>query len=354
MRPRSQPPAPRPQRPSHDGGAGLLARSPSTPEARAQGGAEVPGGAQGPLGARRRVVARGWWAASAVALTALALGGLGCDLDVADGSTATLTYTEDARLAYQEAMNAYRNKDWEDARALFEEVRQRFAQSRYARLAELRIADIAFIQEKYTDAIASYRDFITSHRSDRFVEYAKYRTAKALYLDIDDTLLLPPAEERDQATTMEAHRELRAFIRQYPTTQYRREALYMLEVVTGRLARHELYVARYYLRTDVFEAAVARCDYALANYPGSGLDAEALVLKGETLMKMDRDADARAVFQQVIQSYGGPFSVTAKAFLEELESPSQPPPQIRRVQPAAPPPVPAATPPAPGSPPPPQ
>ena len=59
----------------------------------------------------------------------------------------------------------------------------------------------------------------------------------------------------------------------------------MLEVVTQRLVRHELYVARYYLLDDNFKAAVARCDYALDNYPGSGLDAEAMVLKGETLLK---------------------------------------------------------------------
>ncbi len=250
----------------------------------------------------------------------------GCDIQSATASRASLTYTEDARAAYNEAMGAFRAKEWEDARALMSEVKRLFAYSRYARLAELRLADIDFEQEKYTDAIASYRDFVQNHRTDRDVEYAKYRICKALYLDIDDTLLLPPAEERDQATTVEAYRELRSFLREYPRTRYRQDAAYMLEVVTGRLVRHELYVARFYLRGDVFEATLARVDFALKQYPGSGLDPEALVLKGETLLKMHRDAEARAVFETVIRDYGGPFAVTARDFLEEMGSRGKGPP----------------------------
>lgn len=248
-----------------------------------------------------------------------ALGGLvGCDLELNDGRTATLTYTEDARAAYNEAMAAFRAKDWEDARALFAEVKRRFAYSRYARLADLRIADVEFEQGKYTDAIAAYRAFIQEHRTDRNVEYAKYRMAKALFLDIDDTVFLPPAEERDQATTLEAYREIRTFLRQFPRSRYREDAAYMLEVVTGRLVRHELYVARYYLKRDAFDATLARIDYALRTFPGSGLDAEALVLKGETLLKMKRTDEARAVFESVIRDWGGPFAVTAQRFLDEM------------------------------------
>lgn len=254
----------------------------------------------------------------------------GCEATLSSPIPPSLTYTEDARKAYDEAMLSFRDRDWESARALFEELRKLFPQSRYARLAELRLADIDFSQEKFTEAIGSYRTFVTNHRNDREVEYARYRLAKALYFDVDDTVFLPPAEERDQATASEAHREIQSFLKQYPRSRYRRDAEYMLDVVTGRLVRHELYVARYYRRRDNFTAALARIDYATKTFPTSALFPEALVLRGETLMMMDRRPEAKQAFETVIKDYGAPFSEPAQRFLEELASPSQTQTTIRR------------------------
>src|SRR5690606_9491363 len=107
-------------------------------------------------------------------------------------------------------------KDWESAKALFAEVQRLFPYTRYARLSELRVADVAFEEGRYTDAIASYRGFVQAHRNDENVEYAKYRIAKALFFDVDDTFLLPPMEERDQATTLDAYREIRSYLKQFP------------------------------------------------------------------------------------------------------------------------------------------
>ncbi len=244
-------------------------------------------------------------------------------------SAASLTYTEDANAAYKEAMEAYRNKSWEDARALFSELKRLFSYSRYARLAELRLADVDFEQGKYSEAITNYRAFVRGHRGDPNVEYAKYRICKSLYLDISDTILLPPAEEREQANTADAYRELRGFNRRYPRSRYRVDARYMLDVVRQRLVRHELYVARYYLKKDNFEAVISRIDYALKTYAGSGLDAEALVLKGETLLKMHKPDRARAVFEKVVRDHGGPFGRVAKRFLDTLaaEPASKPKPK---------------------------
>jgi outer membrane protein assembly factor BamD len=265
-----------------------------------------------------------------IALAVLALGGVACDASLNTSATPTLSYTEDARAAYEEAMDSYREKDWESARALFTEVKKLFPQSRFARLAELRIADIDFAQDKFTEAIGSYRTFVTNHRHDREVEYARYRLAKALYFDVDDTIFLPPAEERDQGTASEAHRELKSFLKQYPRSRYRRDAEYMLDVITGRLVRHELYVARYYRKRDNLEAALARIDYATKTFPASGLDAEAIMLRGETLLMMNRRPEAKKAFETVIKEYGAPFADAARNFLAEIDDPSQTLPTIRR------------------------
>lgn len=282
--------------------------------------------------AKGRAIGRGWTgvflpntgagALIRAAVSAAALFGLfGCENQPGTVSRATLTYTEDARAAYNEALQSFQNKEWEDAKALMLEVRKLFSYTRYARLAELRLADIEFAQERYPEAITAYREYIQGHRMDKDVEYAKYRICKALFLDIDDTFVLPPAEERDQATTMEAYRELRSLLRDYPKSRYRKDANYMFEVVLQRLVRHELYVARYYIRADTYPAALARIDYALKTYPLSGLEAEALVLKGETLLKMKKPDEAREVFERVVamgKEDGGAFVSVAGNFIKEL------------------------------------
>ncbi len=132
-------------------------------------------------------------------------------------------------------MEAFEDHSWEDARALLSEVKRLFAYSRYARLAELRLGDVDFEQGKYSEAITSYRSFVRAHRGDTNVEYARYRICKALFLDINDTFLLPPQEERDQENTADAYRELRTFRKRFPVSRYVRDAGYMLEVVTQRL-----------------------------------------------------------------------------------------------------------------------
>src|SRR5262249_43928415 len=152
----------------------------------------------------------------------------------------------------------------EEAKTLFKEVKRKYSYSRYARLAELRIADADYASEKLAEAIQGYRSFVHDHRTDPEVAYARFRVCKGLFEEVSEGgLLLPPLEERDQATSVEAYKELVAFVKDFPTGQYAVEGQYMLKVVTGRLVRHELYVARYYLRNDQFDASVARIQFAL-------------------------------------------------------------------------------------------
>ena len=85
----------------------------------------------------------------------------------------------------------------------------------------------------------------------------------------------------------------------------------LLADVTGRLIKHELYVARFYLNKDNYEACISRVEYAVRNYSSrasvggdvpddAGLEPEALVLLGETYLKMHKWHEARESFSAIV------------------------------------------------------
>ena len=244
-----------------------------------------------------------------------------------------LGYTEDAKRAYDAAMLEYTAHDWLDAQAAMREVKRKYSYSKYARLAELRIADADYEQEKYSDAIREYKDFMHAHRSDADdVAYARGRIAEATYAEMPEGSLIGAPEERDQASVVDAYKELTSYLSDFPDAKETAHIRELLGQVIARLVRHELYVARFYLGRDNYEAAVARIQYALKNYgPGSGasqagvepdgdLAAEALLLLGQTYLKMHKWADARQAFQAIVSSHGeSPFTVQARDYLDLLK-----------------------------------
>jgi outer membrane protein assembly factor BamD len=231
-----------------------------------------------------------------------------------------LEYTENAKKAYEIALEAYFDRDWEYATQLLEEVRRQYGYSRYARLAELRLADAAFHQEKYAEAIGGYKSFVNDYPNDPEVPYARYKIARSYFIQSGDSILLPPLEERDLSNVREAYTNIRAFVADYPATEHEEELDFMLQRVTGVLARHELYVARFYLNKDNFDAAVARALYTVEHYSQSGLEPEALVLLGETYLKSKEPDKAREALTSLLEKYpASPFVVPARNFLAMLD-----------------------------------
>ena len=251
----------------------------------------------------------------AAALSALSVTS-GCATPLKSAKTAE-QYQEDARRAYGKAVEAYLDEDWELAVRLFSDLKRDYSYTRYARLAELRLADIAFRQERFAEAITSYKAFVHDYPTDPEVPYARYRVARALFLQSESSFLQPPLEERDLNSVQGAYTALREFLRDFPDYPRRVELDYMLEVVTGVLVRHELYVARFYLSRDLFKPAVARVEYALTKFGPSELEPEAMTLLGETYLKMKDREKAEAAFRRVLNDYpASPFAVPASRFLE--------------------------------------
>jgi outer membrane protein assembly factor BamD len=231
-------------------------------------------------------------------------------------------YAANAKKAYDDALEAFFDEDWEIAKPRMEEVKRKYGYSRYARLAELRIADVAFHQENYAEAVTAYKGFVHDYPNDPEVPYARYRVARCQFLSSGESPLMPPLEERDLSSVRDAFVTITAFLSDYPDYKKRAELEYMLAVVSGMMVRHELYVARYYLDRGNFDAAIARCEYSLKTYQNTGLEPEALVLLGETYMKMKERRKARELFAHVLAEYpDSPFTVPAENFMALLGEP---------------------------------
>ncbi|MBK8481447.1 MAG: outer membrane protein assembly factor BamD [Proteobacteria bacterium] len=251
----------------------------------------------------------------------LALLGLGCA-----GSSAQrqpLSYAKNAAASYRQGVAALEDEDYAEATRSFEFVKAKYPFSRFATLAELRLADVLFAQESYTAAIDAYKIFLGLHPNHPETRggYAAYRVALAYVKQIpSDWFIVPPSYEKDQAATRGAVRELASFLRDYGETKYAAKGRELYRRCLHSLVEHELYVARFYLDNDKPKAAILRLEAVLRQYPALGVETSVRLLLGQTYLKLQQRMRARETFLALIREHPGDVnSAKAKLFLERID-----------------------------------
>jgi outer membrane protein assembly factor BamD len=218
----------------------------------------------------------------------------------------SVDYSVSAQKNYEKGLKELERGDWVAASKYFGFIKSRFPYSKYAVLAELRLADAEFGAEQYLEAIDSYRLFIKFHPTHEMVAngYASFRIGEAYYKQLPgDFWLFPPSYEKDQSSTEDAGTELKSFLDKYPDSPYRDKAKDIIVKVGKRLADHEWYVARYYWDRGKPMGTVLRLRRLLENYRGVGYDEEALWLLGRAYVAVDMPDRARVAWTELVQKY---------------------------------------------------
>jgi outer membrane protein assembly factor BamD len=190
----------------------------------------------------------------------------------------------------------YKRVDYDAAIATFQTIIDNYPYSDFAVLAELRIADAYFEDERYEEALSYYRDFGDLHPQHEKVPYTIYRAA----LCHERRVKLP---NRDQTATREALVYLDRLLAEHPYSEYTREAEETWRRLRRRLARQVMDIGDFYRFRAEYEAAAERYRSLLSEYPGLGLDAEALFKLGLSYEAMNRREEAERLFQAVLQNY---------------------------------------------------
>jgi outer membrane protein assembly factor BamD len=210
-------------------------------------------------------------------------------------------YAAKAEQNLQLGNEALEGRDFLRAEKYFQFVKTKFPYLEASKEAELKLADVAFEQDQFPEAREKYESFIKLHPTHPQVDYAAYRAALTHVKEMpSDFFLLPPSEEKDQTEVQSAERAMSDFVRQYPNSQYIKDAKKQEASAKQRLAEHELYVAEFYRKRERWRAVAQRLEGLLARYPGTKYEEEALFTLHEAYVKLKEPDHAQETLRKVI------------------------------------------------------
>ncbi|MCC6641882.1 MAG: outer membrane protein assembly factor BamD [Deltaproteobacteria bacterium] len=255
---------------------------------------------------------------SSIIRTGLALVGAWALVTGLSGCASTPTEAEEvppAEALYQRGLTqmdagkilwVFPSGDEAEAIETFQQIIDNYPYSEHAVSAELKIADAYYAQGKYDEALSYYRDFSELHPQHASVPYALSHAALCHYQQ-------SKSPDRDQTATTEAIKYLDQLIARHPHSAEAREGEQMWKELRTKLAQHDMQIADFYMDRDEFQSAADRYRGVLNEYPGLGLDAEALYKLGVCYTEMNLEDEAHKIFEVILQNYRGTDVAAAAA-----------------------------------------
>ena len=243
-------------------------------------------------------------------------------------SVPAVKYDSQAEQEYVAGVTALDDRDFPDAQKILERVRTKYPYSKYAALAELRLADLKFAQSKFVEAADGYQSFVKFHPNHPEVEYASFRAALSRWSDAPtDFFLFPPVAERDLGQVSQAADALARFLEKYPEGKYSAEARQLLAKARGTLAERDWYAFEFYKKREKWQGAAWRLERIVKEFPGSAREDEALYeLAGAYVKLSERFRAQQALQQLVVRHPDSKIRPRAEKLLAELRSESEAPP----------------------------
>jgi len=177
-------------------------------------------------------------------------------------------------------------KEYEEARKLLLEIKNRESAREYAPLAQLKIAD-SYLKEDDPDlAIIEYRRFLELYPESTYAPYAQYSIAMAYFRRIEGA-------ERGAGTAQKALEEFLKLEKMYPRHPYGDVLPLRIQKCRNIIAEGELLIGKFYYKKGSYKAAIGRLEGIVKNYPDfKNLD-ETLYLLADSYKKLNMLENAK-------------------------------------------------------------
>jgi outer membrane protein assembly factor BamD len=218
-----------------------------------------------------------------------------------------------ADVLYKEGEQFFQDGKYEDAIAQWKKVKESYQSQDLTTKAEFNIADAYFLNKDYIEAAAGYEDFRKLHPKHPQVDFALYRQGMSYFNQIHSI-------DTDQTPVKNAQITFDSYLKLYPTGAQLAEVKEKHRECRDMQLQYELYVGRFYLKTDAYKSAIARFEESLKMFADSARRDEVLYYLGKAYMEDGQKEKMREVFGRLVREFpGSEYSSDAGKTLDSLK-----------------------------------
>ncbi len=212
---------------------------------------------------------------------------------------------------YAEAKANLADGEYQSAIDLYEKLEARYPHGAYAQQAQLETAYAYYKFEEPESAIAAADRFIKLHPRHANVDYAYYLRGLVTFparKSVFEFIFPQDESKRDPNSSLESFNYFSELVRKFPNSKYTKDAILRMRYLRNKVAKHELHVAKYYMRRQAYIAAVDRAAYVVEHYQQTPAVSEALLLMVEGYKKLNQPRlaeDAQRVYDKNADKFHG-------------------------------------------------
>ena len=194
---------------------------------------------------------------------------------------------------YAEAASELDSGNYETAIDYYEKLEARYPFGRYAMQSQLDIAYAYYRADQPDAAIAAADRFIKLYPQNPFVDYAYYLKGIINYnrsVGFLDRYIPTDPSQRDPGSALDSFQDFGELVRRFPDSKYAADARQRMLFLRNNLAKHEVHVARYYVKRGAYLAAVDRCNQVIEHYQRTSAVKSALEVMIDAYTRLGNDA----------------------------------------------------------------
>ena len=187
---------------------------------------------------------------------------------------------------YAEAVEALKKGDAYYAKKKFKEAETLMPQSLWAAKSSLMSSYADYSRNAYRESVFGLERHITTYPADENIPYAHYLIAICYFEQILD-------EKKDLQPLVRAEKKFKFIVSEYPESDYAVDARFKLDLIYDQSAAKEMAIARFYMRTEKWIAALNRLKIVVEKYDKTIFVEEALHRLVEVYYRLGLDDEAK-------------------------------------------------------------